>query len=114
MKKTYFILLLTVLSACSIKLAAPKQADVDRVSIRYPGYSLIELNEDKALFEQTCSRCHRLKNPISRDEKEWSEIVPKMVKKLNKKEGREEIDEKQKEAILRYLITMSSVTKSPN
>ncbi len=114
MKKTYFILILTILTACSVKLSAPKQSDVDRVSIKYPGYSLIELNEGKTLFEQTCNRCHRLKNPTSRDEKKWSEIVPKMVARLNKKEGKEVVDEKQKEAILRYLITMSSATRSVN
>ena len=114
MKKTYFILFIAILTSCSVKLAVPNQSDVERVSVKYPGYSLVELNEGKALFEQTCNRCHRLKSPTSRDENKWSEIVTKMVKKRNKKAGKEVIDDKQKEAILKYLITMSSATKSWN
>jgi hypothetical protein len=112
MKKPFILILLTVFTACSVKLIAPVQSDVDRVSSKYPGYNLAELNEGKALFQQTCNRCHRLKNPVSRDEDKWKEIVPKMIKKLNKKEGKEVIDEKQQESILRYLVTMSSAPKT--
>jgi cytochrome c5 len=112
MKKSLIILFLTVLTACgTVKLAAPQQSDVNRVSAKYPGYNLAELNDGKTLFQQTCDRCHRLKNPTSRDENKWSEIVPKMIGKLNKKEGKTVIDPQQQESILKYLITMSSAPK---
>ena len=111
MKKTLVIFCFALLTACSVKLATPQQSDVDRVATKFPGYNLADLNEGKSLFESTCNRCHRLKNPRSRDESKWNEIVPQMVGKLNKKEGREVIDQKQKESILRYLVTMSSAPR---
>ena len=108
MKITMVILLLTALTACSVQLAVPAQSDVDRMSTKYPGYTLAELNGGKTLFQHTCNRCHKLKNPMSRNEKKWDKIVPKMIGKLNKKEGRVVIDEKQQDSILRYIITMNS------
>ena len=112
MKKSFYLLLMLSFIACSVKLVAPAQSDVDRVAGKYNGYTLNELNTGKALFEQTCNRCHRLKNPVSRNEGKWEKIVPVMIKKLNKKEGKEFINNVQEESILRYLITMSSAPKS--
>ncbi len=112
MKKSFILILLTIFTACTVKLMPPAQSDVDRVSAKYPGYNLNELNEGKALFEQTCKRCHRLKNPASRNEDKWTKIVPSMINKLNKKEGKVVIDDKQQESILRYIITMNSAGKS--
>jgi cytochrome c5 len=111
MKKSFILTLMTILTACTVKLIPPAQSDVDRVSVKYPGYSLSELNAGQALFEQTCNRCHRLKNPASRNEDQWGKIVPMMIKKLNKKEHKEVIDDKHEESILRYLVTMSNASK---
>jgi len=97
-----------MITSCSVKLAAPEQSDVDRVTSKYPGYSLAELNDGKILFQQTCDRCHHLKNPRSRDEDKWNKIVPVMIKRLNKKEGKEVIDGDKQAEILKYLVTMSS------
>src|ERR1700722_4005647 len=111
MRKPFYLLLMIFFTACSVKLIPPAQSDVDRVANKYPSYTLAELNDGKTLFENTCNRCHGLKNPTSRDEDKWKEIVPKMIAKLTKKEGKEIIDSKQQESILRYLITMSSASK---
>ena len=111
MRMVFVLFLIITFTACSVKLMVPVQSDVDRVSAKYPGYSLTELNADKALYESTCSRCHRLKNPRSRSEVKWNKIVPKMISRLNKKEGKEVIDAKQQEAILRYLVTMGPSVK---
>jgi len=107
MKKLFSILFILLGSACSFKLIQPTQSDVDRVSTKFPGYSLAELNEGKSLFEHTCNKCHHLKNPASRTEARWNKIVPKMLAKLNKREGKQMLDEKQQETLLRYLVTMS-------
>ncbi|HET7003222.1 MAG TPA: hypothetical protein VFI33_17990 [Puia sp.] len=109
-RKSLVLILFMSITACSIKLAAPEQSDVDRVIAKYPGYDLAQLNEGKALFQQTCNRCHPLKNPKSRDETKWNHIVPVMIKRLNTKEGKEVIDSDQQEKILRYLVTMSSAS----
>jgi cytochrome c5 len=91
--------------------ALPTQADVDRVQAKFPGYTLDDLYQGKQLFESNCNLCHKLKNPASESESEWREIVPRMVKKVNNKEGHH-IDEAGQEKGLRYVITMGSVEKS--
>lgn len=91
--------------------ALPTQGDVDRVQSKFPGYTLDELYQGKQLFEANCNLCHKLKKPASEPESEWKEIVPRMVKKVNSKEGHH-IDEAGQEKILRYVITMGSVEKS--
>ncbi|MBL7932770.1 MAG: hypothetical protein JNL60_12750 [Bacteroidia bacterium] len=111
MKNKIAVISLTiVLSACgAVKLATPSDADAQRGSQKYPGLSLASLNEGKALFEQNCARCHGLKDPTKRDEEKWNAVVPRMVKKVNKKVGHEEIDPKEQQLILQYLVTMSTV-----
>ena len=110
MKKAIVIFFATVFSACSVKLLVPSQTDVDRVSRKYSGYSLTELNEGKTLYQQQCGNCHGLKKPSSRTEAQWNEIVPKMTKKANK--NAEVISAKTQELILKYLITMSTAPKT--
>ncbi len=113
MKKALFILFAFVFVACSstFQLATPQQSDVDRVSTKYPGYNLSALNDGKALYQENCNKCHKLKNPTSRNETKWNKIVPKMVGKLNKKEGKTAVDQNQQELILRYIVTMGSAPK---
>lgn len=111
MKKSCILLTMALFSACSFKIIAPTQADVDRVSTKYNGYTLADLNAGQDLFEHTCNRCHRLKNPRSRNEQKWNKIVPAMIARLNKKEKREVIDAHQQELILRYIVTMNGAPK---
>jgi hypothetical protein len=97
-----------VLAGCaSAKLITPSQADVDRVSSKFPDYSLTELNNGKTLFEKHCGICHGLKDPTSRTEAQWTKIVPQMSIKVNRKEGNV-LDANAEKSILRYLITMGS------
>jgi cytochrome c5 len=105
-------MLMTAFTACTVKLMTPSQSDVERVSVKYPGYDLVQLNEGKSLFESTCNRCHRLKNPMSRNEEKWRKIVPQMIGKLNKKAGKLVIDDRQQESILKYIITMNGAPKA--
>jgi mono/diheme cytochrome c family protein len=98
------------LAGCSVQLMTPTQSDVERVKTKYPDYTLAELNEGKALYEQNCGSCHGLKKPSSEPEGEWKEIVPEMTEKANKKGAK--IDARQQELILKYVITMSNATVS--
>ncbi len=103
-----FILFLAVLTACgTIQLIQPSQIDVERGSQKYPGLTLADLNKGKLIYEQECVICHRLKGPASRSEAKWKKIVPRMVKKVNKKKGRVAINPESEEILLKYLITMS-------
>jgi hypothetical protein len=104
MKNILIIFSFVSLTACSAKLLLPTQTDVNRVLTRYPGYTWNQLMAGKAIYERNW---RILKNPSSRSEEQWKEIVPRMVKKLNKRKGKEVIDSKGQETLLRYLITMS-------
>ncbi|QEC66803.1 hypothetical protein FRZ67_05610 [Panacibacter ginsenosidivorans] len=107
MKKIILITIIALFTGCAtVKLATPSQTDVDRVSSKYPGYSLTDLNHGKMLFEQHCADCHRLKDPTKRSEEQWETVVPKMVRNVNKKEGNV-LDTNGEQAILKYLVTMS-------
>ncbi|OYU94168.1 MAG: hypothetical protein CFE21_17210 [Bacteroidetes bacterium B1(2017)] len=86
-------------------LATPTQTDLDRVNTKYPAYNLMQVNEGKRLYESYCAGCHKLKNPASKTEERWKEIVPKMVVKAKKKDI--VIDENSQALILEYLVTMS-------
>ena len=111
MKKIALLLFTILFAGCfSAKLIVPSQNDIDRVQVKFPNYTLSELNHGKALFEQNCGKCHGLKNPSSRSEDEWKQIVPRMSKKVNRKT--EILDAKAQEDILRYLITMSTAPKA--
>jgi mono/diheme cytochrome c family protein len=111
MKKLFFLTLVILTSCTAAKLMTPAQSDVDRVSTKYPGYTLADLNQGKMLFEQTCSQCHKLKDPTSRNEDKWKKIVPAMITKLDKKEGKQAVTDDQQALILKYLVTMSTGPK---
>lgn len=111
MNKLILIFSIILFTGCSAKLLVPVQADVDRVAEKYQGYTLAELNEGKSIYEQQCDGCHGLNRPQSRNEKAWNKIVPEMVEKVNKKAGKEEIDQKEQETLLKYLVTMSMAPK---
>ena len=111
MRKAVFIFLLTLLCACSVKLVTPTQSDVDRVSPRFPAYTLAELTAGKTLYEQKCSQCHGLKDPSKEPEDEWRKIVPDMAKKAAANPDATKFTDQDQERILRYLITMCNAPK---
>jgi mono/diheme cytochrome c family protein len=114
MKKKSIVILSMILASCGASklLFTPSQSDVDRVATKYPGYTLAELNQGKSIYEQNCGSCHGLKSPSSETEAEWNHIVPEMTGKTNKKAGKEVINAKDQEILLKYLITMSSAPKA--
>lgn len=110
-KVVVLLVALIILTGCSTtRLLTPTQQDVDRVSNKFAGLTLDELNQGKAIFETNCQTCHGLKNPTSRGEERWRQIVPKMTAKVNKKRNNA-INAEDQEKLLRYLITMSQAPK---
>jgi hypothetical protein len=103
MKKLVTITGIIVLTACSSgKLLTPSQADADRGSQKFPGYSLDDLNQGKAIYTANCNKCHKYKVPQSRSEKKWDKVIPKMAKKAK-------LDSAQESLVLKYVVTMSTV-----
>ena len=106
MKTLISLFAIITLVACSAsKLTGPSQADIDRISEKFPDYTLAQLNDGKMLYEKNCDLCHGMKSPKDKDEDGWRKIVPVMVEKVHKK-GKE-LNSDQEELILKYLITMS-------
>lgn len=109
MKKLLLILSILMLGACKpVQLVIPSQADVNRVSQKFPGITVDELNAGKSIFENNCDLCHHLKNPVRKNEKQWNRIVPKMVRRVNKKKMEDGIDSTSRVILLKYLVTMST------
>ena len=108
MRKITLFLPILIFTACAVKLALPLQADADRVSAKYPGYTLAQLSEGKSLFENKCSTCHGLKKPTKLDEAQWAHEVPDMARKAERKAGKVVITKDEQELILKYLVTMGS------
>ncbi len=105
MKKTFVILLLIGFAACSsYKPVAPTQSDADRGAQKYPGLSLADLNQGKAIFEAKCEKCHSLKRPFMVSNADVEKIMPKMAMKAN-------LDHKSADLVLQYLLTMKSAPK---
>jgi mono/diheme cytochrome c family protein len=100
-----------MLGSCSVKLISPTQSDVDRVSAKYNGYTLKDLNGGKALYEQKCSQCHGLKDPTAKTEDDWEKIVPEMAHKAENKPDVSKINSNEQDLILKYLVTMSTAPK---
>jgi len=86
-------------ASCSKELVQLSQSDADRASVKFPGTTLAELQQGKDLYEGTCNKCHGLKEPSSRNEKQWNHIVPIMAHKAK-------IDDQKEALILKYLVTM--------
>lgn len=94
------------LSACTAKFMAPTQSDADRAQSKYPGTTQASLAQGKALIEQHCDKCHSYKSPKSRGEEAWNVTIPKMVKKINAKAGKDVLTTKDEKDILAYMVVM--------
>lgn len=102
-----FLLQFTLLSFISQTNREPTQEDVARGSKVFTGLTLSDLIKGKTIFELHCVKCHALKDPESQTQEEWYPIVPKMVRRANKKAGKEIIDSTSANLILKYVVTMS-------
>jgi cytochrome c5 len=111
MKNYVIVTAMIILASCSAAKFVPTsltQADADRLSARYPGLTVEELNEGKLHYEMHCSTCHGLKNPVKWNEIKWKSIVPDMAAKANKKAKKEVVDQAIQESILKYVIAVST------
>ena len=105
MKKILIIALISVLAACaSFKPMAPAQSDADRAAQKFPGTTLADLTEGKSIFETKCHKCHSLKKPFGKSDEAIEKSLPRMAKRAN-------IDSKQQDMVLKYLLTMNTVQK---
>jgi hypothetical protein len=103
MKKYFYLFAAVLLSACAAKISAPTDVQLTEASKYYPGITISDLNDSKALYENSCGSCHPLKKPSSRTEEQWRTIMPKMVVKANKKGYG--IDKMKEDKLLAYVLS---------
>jgi cytochrome c len=104
MRKLPAISAIFLFAACSAKLIAPTQSDVERGKSKFPDVTLTELTTGKKLMEQNCGKCHGLIPAGARTEEQWRRIMPKMAKKAK-------IDANSEMLITKYVITLSAAPK---
>lgn len=105
MQKLLIALSFGLLLSCASKQNAAYSPYVEKVKHVYPDYTVKALLEGKEYYETKCIACHKLKDPASKTEEEWNNIVPKMVGMANQKSAN--ITPKMQTAINRYVVTMS-------
>lgn len=88
-------------------LARPTERDARYAAKHWPGTTLAQLEQGRALFVETCAGCHTLKDPASRSPSQWQAEVTQMRGKKGVK-----LDDRQAQLIVRYLSTISSRQKS--
>lgn len=105
MKKAVVLSSIIFLFACSPKVVKVVQdlseSDANRMSAKFPGITLSDLQNGKALHEEYCGKCHSLHRGNELSEEELNKVVPRMAKKS-------QIDEQKKDMILKYMITMNT------
>ena len=68
----------------------------------------VDLGAAKAVFEQTCSKCHALSRPLGKkkDQAGWESTVQRMAAYYQRKMGSPITEEDQK-AIVQYLVSVA-------
>lgn len=91
--------------SCGVKFLEPTQLDADRGANMFFNYDIAKLNQGKALYEENCDNCHKLKKLTLLDEKGWREIVPGMAQGA-------EMNAEDTELVLQYILTMKDAVKA--
>ncbi len=95
--------IISLLSCGGTKLMPVANEQAREAAIHYPGVTASSLQRGRTLFINHCQKCHSLKAPDSRTEKEWSTVIPRMAKKAK-------IDADTERAITQYLYAFSKKT----
>ncbi len=89
-----------LVAGCAGVLVKPTEADVPVAERLFPGTTLAHLEKGREIYVARCSSCHGLRLPEDHTPEEW----PKL---LNAMAPRARLDYRQKELVLRFVMTMS-------
>ncbi len=99
-------LLLASLPAC-VSLIEPSAAHVSWADQRWPGTTLEDLQQARSLYIETCTECHRVRDPRRYEPDEWEFAITRML------EGEVvEIEPAVISTIVRYLGAASALPTS--
>lgn len=104
MKKLLIVSVIALAVACSPKTKPVGETPANPAMAGLNEQQKADFMKGKELYDTYCGMCHPLKRPSSRDAAAWAQVVPPMVKKVNKKTGAETINPAS-ETILTYYLT---------
>ena len=112
MKTWIFLSIAAVAVGCAAsKQVAITESDLSLAKTEFSGVTLAELQTGQVLYTEHCQSCHALKDPASEGIRGWKKHVPEMVEMANRDKAAD-LDKKEEQAILRYVITMGPLKKS--
>jgi len=92
--KIFGVIVFTLfLMNCATKAVGTTVADKEPVPTKeyvLANFSDEQLNTAKSLYENNCAKCHKLKDPDSRNPEEWNKVLKRMIPKakLSYEDGR--------------------------
>jgi len=86
---------------CTRPPPTPTTADLGRVSSRYPGLTLAELQQGRDVYQSRCGSCHVLYQPSQHGPSEWPHLIGEMAQ-------RAKLTEADRNRVERYLVALSS------
>jgi len=98
-RKRIFSALITLIMSSGIAI----YTQIPNDSISSGSTQLDSLKMGKEVFENSCVRCHKLKDPTRFTKEEWPKLVGKMQK-------RAKITDEQKEMIIKYVVSEAKDT----
>lgn len=119
MKKVIYLFAILFIASCTVKKvptaaiveSAKKVEAVSSFKSNIPGYTLVDFERGKTIYESKCGSCHPLKSPYAQTAAGWQNWVPKMVVMVNQNAGIPVLNGSAQQDIYNYLITASSTTK---
>ena len=83
---------------------APTDAHVIAAKTKFPDVTLDVLKKGHGIYYGACTRCHGAKNIISRDEKEWTDVLNDMAPKAA-------LLPAEKDAVWKYIMAVKLAAK---
>ena len=102
-KLFYLALALAPSIGCVAALPHATAADAARVSGRFPGATVTELEHGRTLYVERCAGCHQLREPASETPLAW----PHLVSEMQDDHGVRLTDDEE-HGIVAYLVSVSS------
>ncbi len=101
----FVIVCTTGLCSCATVVPEPTLATMLRASQRWPGTTLRDLNEGRAVYVRKCSGCHSLHTPDEFTPREWESKVPEMM-------VRAKLTPTEANLVIRYLASSSEIARN--
>ena len=100
MKPLLSTIVLALIAACAGQIPRPTRMQARIASQRWPGVTADALERGRSLYIVRCSGCHTLRLPSADPAERWLPILDKMQK-------RSKLADSEKEAILRYVLSVN-------